>query len=400
MELSTIIDYDKKYYMNTFGDRVPVCFQYGKGINLWDTEGKKYFDFFAGVAVSALGHSHPGLVAAIKEQAEKLIHCSNHYYIEAQAKLAKVLVENSCADRVFFANSGAEANEGAIKLARKFFKKKGLNEKYEIISLTNSFHGRTLTTVAATGQKKYQEPFTPLTPGFKHVPINDLDILRKEISDATCAILLEPIQGEGGVYPLSPKYMKGVKKLCEENGLLLIFDEIQTGIGRTGKLFAYENYEVEPDIFTLAKGLGGGVPIGAFCAKEFVAQAFTPGDHGSTFGGNPLACAAGLAVMDAVISEKLVENAAATGTYFFEELKKLSLKFSSIKEVRGMGLMLGIEFNIDSAKEIKDRCLEKGYVVSNVGSRVLRVLPPLIVTGEDVDGFIKAFEKVLEEIGG
>ena len=237
MNLKEIIDFDKKYFMNTFGDRIPVCFDYGKGINLWDIDGKKYYDFFAGIAVSAVGHSHPKLVNAIKTQAEKLIHCSNLYYVESQAKLAKLLVENSCADKVFFANSGAEANEGAIKLARIYFKKKGMEEKFEIITLANSFHGRTLATIAATGQNKYQKPYSPLTPSFLSVPINDLPALENAINDSTCAVMIEPIQGESGVNLTTSEYLKGVRKLCDEKGILLIFDEVQSGLGRTGKLF-------------------------------------------------------------------------------------------------------------------------------------------------------------------
>ena len=308
MKLNEIIEMDKKYFMNTFGNRTPVCFEYGKGINLWDTDGKMYYDFLAGIAVSALGHSNPKLVNAIKTQAEKLIHCSSLYYIEPQAKLAKVIVENSCADKVFFANSGAEANEGAIKLARIYFGKKGKPGKFEIITLDKSFHGRTLATIAATGQDKYQKPYSPLTPSFSKVPINDLKALEKEITDATCAVMIEPIQGESGVNLTNIEYMMGVRKLCDEKGVLLIFDEVQCGLGRTGKLFGYQHFGIEPDIFTLAKALGGGFPIGALCAKDHVASAFEPGDHGSTFGGNPLACAAGLAVMDVILNEKLVEN--------------------------------------------------------------------------------------------
>jgi len=288
MRLNEIIEMDKQYYMNTF-NRAPVCFERGEGMYLWDINGKKYTDLLAGIAVSALGHSHPALVQAITEQASKLIHCSNLYYIEYQAKLAKLIVENSCADKVFFANSGAEANEGAIKLARLYFRKKGFPEKFEIITLEKSFHGRTLATLAATGQEKYQKNYCPLTPKFLSVPINDLEALEKAITPCTCAVMLEPIQGEGGVNPTTVEYIRGVRELCDRKGILLIFDEVQCGLGRTGKLFGYQHYGVEPDIFTLAKGLAGGFPIGALCAKDFVASAFEPGDHGSTFGGNPLA---------------------------------------------------------------------------------------------------------------
>jgi acetylornithine/N-succinyldiaminopimelate aminotransferase len=398
MKLNEIIQMDKTYFMNTFGDRTPVCFEYGKGMDLWDTEGRKYTDFFAGIAVSALGHSHPKLVNAIKTQAEKLIHCSSLYYIENQAKLAKVLVENSCADKVFFANSGAEANEGAIKLARLFFRKKGLLEKFEIITLENSFHGRTLATIAATMQEKHQKQFSPLTPRFLKVPINDLKALEEAIKDTTCAVMVEPIQGESGVNMASPEYMKGLRKLCDEKGVLLIFDEVQCGLGRTGKLFGYQHFGVEPDIFTLAKALGGGFPIGALCAKERVASAFEPGDHGSTFGGNPLACAAGLAVMDVMLNEGLVENSDKMGRYLTEKLRSLASKYSFITEVRGMGLMIGVQLSIDKAKDINRKCFENGYLVGNVGTRILRLLPPLIITRDDIDGFIAMLDKVLEEI--
>lgn len=400
MNLDEIMEMDKTYFMNTFGSRVPVCFQYGKGMNLWDTEGRKYYDFYAGVAVTALGHSHPKLVSAIKEQAEKFIHCSSIYYIENQAKLAKALVEISCADKVFFANSGAEANEGAIKLAKIYFKKKDLPEKYEIITLKDSFHGRTLATAAATGQDKFHKPFTPLMPGFVYVPINDIDALESAITPSTCAVMLEPVQGESGVNPTTIQYMKSVRELCSKNGILLICDEVQTGMGRTGKMFGYQHYGIEPDIFTLAKGLGGGVPIGALCAKDFVAQAFEPGDHGSTFGGNPLACAAGLAVIDAFSQEGLVENSEKMGSYFFEKLNCLSGKYKLISGTRGMGLMIGVQLSADKAKEVREKCFEKGYLIGSVGSNILRILPPLIVTKQDIDGMIEVLDEVFGEIAG
>jgi len=397
MNLNEIIELDKKYFMNTFGSRTPVCFSYGKGINLWDNEGKKYYDFLGGIAVSAVGHSHPKLVNAIKEQAEKFIHCSNLYYIEPQAKLAKVLVENSCADKVFFANSGAEANEGAIKLARIYFKKKGMPEKFEIITLDKSFHGRTLATIAATGQEKYQKPYSPLTPSFQKVPINDLEALEKAINGSTCAVMIEPIQGESGVNLTTSEYMKGVRELCDKKGVLLIFDEVQSGLGRTGKLFAYEHLGVEPDIFTLAKALGGGFPIGALCAKDHVAGAFEPGDHGSTFGGNPLACAAGLAVMDIMLNENLVQNSEKMGNYFLEKLSSLAEKYSFIKEVRGKGLMIGIQLSIEEAASIKEKCFNKGYLVGSVGKDIIRLLPPLIITKQDIDEITEVLDSILSE---
>ncbi|TYQ15236.1 UNVERIFIED_CONTAM: acetylornithine aminotransferase/acetylornithine/N-succinyldiaminopimelate aminotransferase [Acetivibrio alkalicellulosi] len=398
MELNNVIELDKKYFINTFGNRTPVCFKYGKGINLWDKEGKKYYDFLAGIAVNAVGHSHPKLVNAIKEQAEKLIHCSNLYYIESQSKLAQVLVENSCADKVFFSNSGAEANEGAIKLARIYFKKKNMPEKFEIITLDKSFHGRTLATIAATGQDKYQKPYSPLTPSFLKVPINDLDALRNTINSSTCAVMIEPIQGESGVNLTTIEYMKGVRKLCDEKGILLIFDEVQSGLGRTGKLFSYQHFGIEPDIFTLAKALGGGFPIGALLAKNHVAEAFEPGDHGSTFGGNPLACSAALAVMDIIFSENLVENSEKMGAYFIEKLSLLAKKYEFIKEIRGKGLMIGLQFSVDKAVEIKDKCFDKGYLVGSIGNNIIRMLPPLTVSKEDIDKLTEMLDTILSDV--
>jgi len=395
MNLTKIMEMDSNYYMNTFGRRSPVCFEYGKGMKLYDTNGREYYDFLAGIAVSALGHSHPALVEAIKSQAEKFIHCTNLYYIESQAKLAKLLVEISCADRVFFANSGAEANEGAFKLAKIYYKKNGMPEKFGIITLKNSFHGRTLTTVAATGQEKYQKPYAPLMPGFKHVPLNDLDALEAAVDDETCAIMMEPIQGESGVYPADIEYVRAVRKLCDEKGLLLIFDEIQTGIGRTGKLFGYEHFGVEPDIFTLAKALAGGVPFGALCAKEHVASAFEPGDHGTTFGGNPLACSASLAVLNTILDDNLCDNAREMGLYFRSSLEKIAKKLNAISEIRGVGLMIGIQLSDNKAVEAKNKLFEKGFLVGSIGNNIIRVLPPLIVTKADIDLFSSAFEEVL-----
>lgn len=397
MTLQEIIALDKKYYMNTFGDRLPVCFVKGEGIKLWDTEGKVYYDFLAGIAVNALGHSHPAVVNAIMEQAQKLIHCSNYYYIESQAKLAQLIVENSCCDRVFFANSGAEANEGAIKLARLFFRKKGFPEKFEIITLEKSFHGRTLATLAATAQEKYQKNYSPLTPKFLSVPMNDIDALEKAITEYTCAVMLEPIQGESGVNPADKDYIRQVRELCDRKGIILIFDEVQCGIGRTGKLFAYEHFGVEPDIFTLAKALGGGFPIGALCAKEPFASAFEPGDHGSTFGGNPLACSTAYAALSTIINENLSENSAIMGEYLISRLNQLKDEYSFIREVRGKGLMIALEFNTSIAAEVKLKALEKGFLIGSVGNNIVRMLPPLIITKEDIDLFISALDDILKE---
>lgn len=396
MDINTIKEYDSKYYMNTFGMRTPVCFTHGKGIELWDTEGKKYYDFLGGIAVNILGHCHEKLVNSICSQAKKLIHCSNLYYIENQALLAKNIVENSCADKVFFANSGAEANEGAMKLARMYFYKKNQEHKNEIICLKKSFHGRTLATLAATGQEKYHKPFKSLIKGVKHVETNDISDLENAITENTCAIMLEPIQGESGVNPINKEYMQEVFKLCKLNNCLVIFDEIQCGLGRTGKLFAYEHFGVEPDIFTLAKGLGGGVPLAAICAKAEIADSFEPGDHGTTFGGNPLACAAGLAVFDSLLNDSLVENAAKIGDYFFERLHSLSKNNYLITEIRGKGLMIGIQFKNDIAVDVKNMLFNKGYLVGSVGTNILRLLPPLIITKKDVDYFMETFANVLE----
>jgi len=396
MKTNEIKELDKNYYMNTFGERIPVSFSHGEGIKLYSSEGEVYTDFLAGIAVSAVGHNHKTLVDAIKSQAEKVLHVSNYYYIEEQAKLAENICKNSVADKVFFANSGAEANEGAIKLAKIYQYKKGNPQKYEIITLVNSFHGRTLATVAATGQEKFQTPFLPLTPGFKYVNINDIQALKDAINDNTCAVMMEMIQGESGVNPASDAYVKEVYALCKEKDIVFIADEVQTGMGRTGKLFAYEHYGITPDIFTLAKALGGGVPIGAVCAVDSVAGAFAPGDHGSTFGGNPLACAAANAVFKIFEQEKLVENSARVGAYLKEKLEELAKKCSAIKEVRGKGLMIGVELAEGNAADVKHKLFREKYLVGATATTI-RLLPPLVITEKDADEFLSVFEKVLGE---
>lgn len=399
MLLSEIQNCDNKYFMNTFGKRTPVAFTKGQGIHLWSTDGVKYTDFFSGIAVNSIGYSHPTFVEMVTNQVANLIHCSNLYYIESQSLLAKELVENSCADKIFFSNSGAEANEGAIKLARIYFKKQGYPEKYEIITLKKSFHGRTITTLAATGQEKYGKPFEPLTSGFKKVSINDFSALEAAVTENTCAVMLEPVQGESGVYPCDIEYLKKVKQLCEEKNLLLIFDEVQTGIGRTGKLFGYQKYNIEPDIFTLAKALGGGIPIGAVCAKEYVAEAFAPGEHGSTFGGNPLACTAGLAVMKIMKEEKLADNAQKIGEYIKSKIEALgSSTYPVISEVRAAGLMVAVELNKPVAPAVKNKMFEKKYLIANVGDSILRILPPLIITQTDADEFITTLTSAIDEV--
>ena len=394
MTLQQVQELDKNYYMNTFGMRTPVCFTEGSGITLTDTEGKKYKDFFAGIAVNCLGYAYPRMVRELQEQIAKLTHVSNVFYTENQARLAELLVKNSCGDKVFFANTGAEANEGAIKLAKKYFVEKNQPEKREFITLRNSFHGRTLATVAATGQEKYQKPYRPLIEKFIHVDANDIDGLHSAMNENTAALMIELIQGEGGVIPLNKEYVDAAAKLCRENNTLLIIDEVQTGIGRTGKMFAYEWYGIEPDIVTMAKGLGGGIPVGAFVAKAEVAAAFKPGDHGTTFGGNPLSARAGLVVVDELLNNGVLENAAKVGEYFMAELKKLVGVCTKIKEVRGKGLIIGIALNGDISKEITSALRDKGFIVGTAGSSVLRIVPPLILTKADVDDFTAALKEV------
>lgn len=394
MTLQQVQELDKNYYMNTFGMRTPVCFTEGSGITLTDTEGKKYKDFFAGIAVNCLGYAYPRMVRELQEQIAKLTHVSNVFYTENQARLAELLVKNSCGDKVFFANTGAEANEGAIKLAKKYFVEKNQLEKREFITLRNSFHGRTLATVAATGQEKYQKPYRPLIEKFIHVDANDIDGLHSAMNENTAALMIELIQGEGGVIPLNKEYVDAAAKLCRENNTLLIIDEVQTGIGRTGKMFAYEWYGIEPDIVTMAKGLGGGIPIGAFVAKAEVAAAFKPGDHGTTFGGNPLSARAGLVVVDELLNNGVLENAAKVGEYFMAELKKLVGVCTKIKEVRGKGLIIGVALNGDISKEITAALRDKGFIVGTAGASVLRIVPPLILTEADADDFTAALKEV------
>lgn len=394
MTLQQVQELDKNYYMNTFGMRTPVCFTEGSGITLTDTEGKKYKDFFAGIAVNCLGYAYPRMVRELQEQIAKLTHVSNVFYTENQARLAELLVKNSCGDKVFFANTGAEANEGAIKLAKKYFVEKNQPEKREFITLRNSFHGRTLATVAATGQEKYQKPYRPLIEKFIHVDANDIDGLHSAMNENTAALMIELIQGEGGVIPLNKEYVDAAAKLCRENNTLLIIDEVQTGIGRTGKMFAYEWYGIEPDIVTMAKGLGGGIPIGAFVAKAEVAAAFKPGDHGTTFGGNPLSARAGLVVVDELLNNGVLENAAKVGEHFMTELKKLVGVCTKIKEVRGKGLIIGVALNGDISKEITAALRDKGFIVGTAGASVLRIVPPLILTKADVDDFTAALKEV------
>lgn len=393
MTLDEIKALDKKYYMNTFGDRIPLCFVSGDGIELTSTDGKKYKDFFAGIAVASLGYNHKRLSDELCDQVRSIIHTSSVYYVENQAKLAQMLVQNSCADRAFFCSTGAEANEGAIKLAKKYQVEKGRDNRIEFVTLNNSFHGRTLATVAATGQPKYQAPYKPLVEKFVHIERNDIEALKQAVGDNTAGIMLELIQGESGVNPLTQEFTDTAAELCRENDIALIVDEVQTGIGRTGRLFAHELYGIEPDIFTMAKGLGGGVPIGAFCAKEKFASAFRPGDHGTTFGGNPLSTRAGLVVLDELINNGMLENARESGEYLIRSLKKINS--DKIKEVRGAGLICGVEFTEPIGREITEKLRERGILVGAVGDRILRIVPPLIVTKADLDVLVNTLEEVL-----
>ena len=381
---------------HTYG-RFPIIPVRGKGIRVWDMDGKEYLDFLAGLAVCNLGHCHPKVVKAIQDQAEKLIHISNFYYIEPQIELASLLCRHSFAGSVFFGNSGAEANEGAIKLARKCAKERLDGDRYEIITMERSFHGRTLATLTATAQEKYHKGYAPLVPGFKYVPFNDTEAVARAVDSKTCAVLVEPIQGEGGVNIPSGDYLKVLREICDRNKILLILDEVQVGMGRTGKLFAYEHYGVKPDILTLAKSLAGGVPIGAILIGKEVGEVFKPGDHASTFGGNPLATAAGVAALNAILEEGILENCTKVGSYFLSRLGELQRKFSFVQEVRGKGLILGMELKKEGAPVVK-RMMEKGFLINCTMGNVLRFLPPLIVTKEEVDQLIKALEETFKEI--
>jgi len=388
------IDESRKYLMNTY-NRSPIVLRKGEGMKVWGSDGKEYLDFVGGIAVNCLGHCHPKVVMALQKQAERLLHVSNLYYIEPQIKLAKLLVENSCGDKVFFCNSGAEANEGAIKLTRKYAKEHLGPDKYEIITTYGSFHGRTLATLTAGGQERLQKGFEPLMPGFRHVSFNDIESLRKAITRHTCAVMLEPIQSEAGVRMPNEGYLKRVCEVCEKHGLLFILDEVQTGMGRTGKLFAYEHFGIEPDIITLAKGLGGGVAIGAVIAKDAVASSFGPGSHASTFGGNPLACAAAIATIETILEDGFIlDNCRCMGEYLMKNFERLKKDFSSIiAEIRGLGLLIGME-TTRPCDTMVNLCAERGVLINCTGGNVLRLTPPLIVGKKEIDHLIDVLEDV------
>ncbi len=395
--LKEIMALDEQYYLNCFGHRLPLCVDHGEGVWLYGTDGKKYLDMIGGIAVNVLGHAHPRLVAAIAGQAAKVIHCSNYYYNEPQTRLAAQLAALTGLDRVFIGNSGAEANEAAIKLARGYFHKQG-QPREKIVSALDSFHGRTLATATATGQPKFSAPFAPLPAGFVHVPYNDQAALRAAVTDETCAVLLELIQGESGVRPADPAYVQLAAQLCRATGARLIIDEIQTGMGRTGHFLASQLYGIQPDIVTLAKGLAGGVPIGAVLANDETATGFAPGDHGSTFGGNPLACAAALAVLAEYEAADLIATAALRGEQLQAALRALICEVPHlVKEVRGTGLMIGIELTVPCAVAVKSILLGKGYLVGSVGTSVIRLLPPLILGEELIAPFAAALQDALKE---
>ncbi|MBR5937352.1 MAG: acetylornithine transaminase [Clostridiales bacterium] len=394
-KLTQIMALDEACFLPVFGKRVPLVVDHGKGMYLYGTDGKKYMDMIGGIAVNTLGHANSKLTRAISSQAKKVIHCCNYYYNEPQTMLAKKLTDMSFAEKAFFANSGAEANEGAIKLARGYWSKQG-TPKPKIITAKMSFHGRTMATIAATGQEKFQTPFNPMVPGFEYVPYNDIEAIKAAADSETGAIMLELIQGESGVHPADFDYVQEVRKFCTANRILLIIDEVQTGVGRTGTFFAYEQYGIQPDIVTLAKGLAGGVPIGAVLANKAASTGFAPGDHGSTFGGNPLACAAALAVIEEIESKNLLGNSMNMGALLQKKLQNVAKKTKKISEVRGKGLLIGIELDSGSSAEVKMKLFEKGFLVSSIGSNVIRIAPPLIINRIHVYKFISALQDVLE----
>jgi acetylornithine aminotransferase len=382
--------------MKTYG-RYPIVAERGEGCRLWDVDGKSYLDFLAGVAVNNLGHCHPKVVAALQEQAGKLLHCSNFYHIPQQIELAEWLCERSFADRVFFCNSGAEANEAAMKLVRKHSREKYGENRFDVITALASFHGRTIGTISATGQEKVQAGFKPMVPGFSYVPFGNPEAMREAITPKICAVMLEPVQGEGGVNVPPPGYLKAVRDICDEFDLLLVYDEVQVGCGRTGTLWAYEQEGVAPDIMTLAKALAGGPPIGAMLTTEALAERLGPGSHGSTFGGNPLICSASLAAMQAMVDDGVLDNCREMGAYLSEQLEKLKTKYAFIKEVRGRGLIIGMELDIEGGALV-NAAMERGLLINCTVGKVLRFLPPLIVSKEEIDEAMAILDEVLATV--
>lgn len=381
--------------------RIPIVMDRGEGCYVYDLDNNKYLDFVGGIAVNGLGHCHPAIVKALEERAKTILHCSNYYYNEPAIQVAKMIVENSCFDKVMYANSGAEANEGQIKLARKYAVDHGHPERHTIISMVKSFHGRTLATATATGQTAVHDPryFSPLPEGFKYAEFNNLESVKEQLTDDVCAILTEPIQGEGGVRPATKEFLQGLRDLCDERGILLMFDEVQVGSGRTGKLFAYQNYGVEPDICSMAKALGSGVPIGAVCARGDAAKTLTPGTHGSTFAGGPLACALAEATLDTLLHGGVLEHATEVGEYFRKQLGTLKEKYpESVKEIRGMGMINGVELNLDNGSPIVEKCFEKKVLINCTAGNVLRFIPPLVASKEECDLVVSAIDESMAEL--
>jgi predicted acetylornithine/succinylornithine family transaminase len=393
MITNDILSDSHHYIMNTYS-RQPLVLVKGRGTKVYDSDGREYLDFVTGVAVCNLGHCHPRVVVALQKQAQRLMHVSNHFHNEPQINLAKLLVAHSFADKAFFCNSGTEAVEGAIKLARRYAREILKQDRFEIITMRGSFHGRTYGSLSATAQEKFHKGFEPIVPGFRYVPFNDIGAVEAALNGLTCAVLVEPVQGEGGVIVPAPSYLKELRDLCTRNNVLLMLDEIQTGMGRTGKLFAYEHAGIKPDVMMLAKGLGGGMPIGALLASDNVSQAFTPGTHGSTFGGNPLACAAAIASIEALIEDNIIiPNVVQLGAYFQQGLEKLKQKYSFVRDIRGQGLLIGMELDVHG-KEIVSACIREGMLINCTMDNVLRFMPPLNVTEEEIDLLIEALDRI------
>ncbi|MBI5417821.1 aspartate aminotransferase family protein [Candidatus Poribacteria bacterium] len=394
MDIEEVKKLYNKYVMNTY-TRNELSLTHGEGVYVWDNAGKKYLDFLSGIAVSNIGYKHPKWIKSVNEQINNIIHSSNLFYIEPQAKLAQKIIQNSLlGGKCFFCNSGAEANEAAIKLARKYAHNSDSKKRFEIITMEQSFHGRTMATITATGQKKYQEGFDPLLPGFIYSPFNDFDALKSKITDNICAIMIELLQAEGGLRVADKNFIKKTSELCKEKNILFIIDEVQTGIGRCGDLFAYKLYDIEPDIFTLAKALGNGVPIGAMIAKKEIADTFKPGMHASTFGGNHLACSSALAVINTILDENLLSNCKEMEKYLFLCLTKLKNKHSIVKDVRGLGLLIGMELTCP-AGDIVAKCMQNGVILNCVQGNVLRFAPPLIIKKEHIDSMIEILDEAL-----
>ena len=393
MDTRELLERAAKYHTPNYA-RAPICLVRGDGVRVWDSDGKEYLDFGAGIAVASLGHCHPRVTGAIREAAATLLHVSNLYHTAPQIHLAKLLCDHSFADRVFFCNSGAEANEAALKLVRKYAKERYASDRYEVIATRNAFHGRTFATVTATGQEKYQHGFEPLVPGFKHVPYNDLRAMERAIDSRTAALIVEPIQGEGGVIVPDDDYLPGLRKLCDASGALLILDEVQTGVGRTGTLWAYEHSGIEPDVMTLAKALANGVPIGAMLTREEVARALGPGTHGSTFGGTPFVTSVALATLQTVLGEKIPERAARMGRRLMDGLRRLAQGPVGIREVRGRGLLIGVELD-RPVSPILDACRNAGLLVLSAGENVLRLVPPLIIEEDHCDRALEIVDTAL-----